>query len=56
MEKKTRYTMLDKSGREMYHSDSFLGFIGTTILAQLLGILFLFVIAAIVCGIASIFN
>ena len=55
MERKTRYTMVDKRGREMYHSDSFLGFIGTTILVHLLGIIFLMIIAAVVCGIASIF-
>lgn len=55
MERKTRYTMVDKRGREMYHSDSFLGFIGTTFIVHLLGILFLSAIAAVICGIASIF-
>lgn len=56
MERKTRYTMVDKRGREIYHSDSFLGFIGTTILVHLLGIFFLMIIAGVVCGISSIFN
>lgn len=56
MKRKTRYTMYDKRGREMYHSDSFLGFIGTTIGAQLLGILLIIVVAAVICGIGSLFS
>ena len=56
MDRKTRYTMVDKRGREMYHSDSFLGFLGTTILVHLLGIIFLMSIAAVICGISSIFS
>lgn len=56
MERKTRYTMVDKRGRELYHSDSFLGFIGTTILAHLFGIFIMIIIAAIICGIASLFS
>lgn len=55
MERKTHYTMVGKSGREMYHSNSFLGFIGTTVIVHLLGILFLSAIAAVICGIASLF-
>lgn len=56
MEKKTRYTMVDKLGNEIYHSDSFLGFIGKTIVTNILGALALFIIGCIVCGIASLFN
>lgn len=56
MKSKTRYTMVDKTGREIYHSDSFWGFIGTTIMVQLLGILFILVGGVVVSGIASLFN
>lgn len=56
MEKKTRYTMVDKLGNEIYHSDSFLGFIGMTILTSLAGAVVIAIIGAIVCGIASLFN
>lgn len=56
METKTRYTMVNKRGEEIYHSNSFLGFIGSTILVQMLSIFSLMIIAAIICGIASIFS
>ena len=56
MEKTTRYTMVDKTGREIYHSDSFLGFIGTTFLADFIGLIFALILAMIVCGISSIFS
>lgn len=55
MEKKTRYTVVNKMGKEVYHADSYLGFVGKTILVQLLSCLALAVIAMIICGIASIF-
>lgn len=56
MEKKTRYKMVDKLGNEIYHSDSFLGFIGMTIVSGLLGAVAIGLIGMIVCGIASLFN
>ena len=56
MEKKTRYTMFDKLGNEIYHSDSFLGFIGMSILSCLGGAVAIAIIGVIVCGIASLFN
>lgn len=56
MEKKTRYTMVNKRGEEIYHFDSFLGFIGSTILVGLLAFVGLSVIAAICCWIGSFFN
>ena len=56
METKTRYTMVNKRGEEIYHSNSFLGFIGSTILVQILSFFFLTIVAAIICGIASLFN
>ena len=56
MKNKTRYTMINKRGEEIYHSDSFWGFIGSTIMAQLIGCAILVVIALVICGIASIFN
>ena len=56
METKTRYTMVNKRGEEIYHSTSFLGFIGSTILAQLLGVIMFLVFIAIISGIASLFS
>ena len=56
METKTRYTMVNKRGEEIYHSNSFLGFIGSTILAQLLGGIMFLIFVAIISGIASFFN
>ena len=56
METKTRYTMVNKRGEEIYHADSFLGFIGSTILVQLVSFITIAIIAAIVCGIGSIFS
>lgn len=56
MASKTRYTMVNKRGEDLYHSDSFLGFIGSTILVYLFSILALTFIAMIICGIGSIFS
>ena len=56
METKTRYTMVNKRGEEIYHSNSFLSFIGSTILAQLLGGIMFLIFVAIISGIASLFN
>ena len=53
---KTRYTMVNKRGEEIYHSDSFLGFIGSTIIVQFMSVFAIMFIAMIICGIASIFN
>jgi len=56
MKTKTRYTMVNKSGEEIYHADSFLGFIGSTILVQLMSLIVITIIAAIFCGIGSLFS
>ena len=56
MEKKTRYTVVNKFGREIYHSDGYGNFVKDTFLAQISGIVILIVIAAVVCGIASLFS
>ena len=56
METKTRYTMVNKRGVEIYHADSFLGFIRSTILVQLVSFITIAIVAAIVCGIGSIFS
>lgn len=53
---KTRYTMVSKTGNEIYSADSFMGFIGMTILTNILSALVLVVIAAVFCGIGSLFN
>ena len=56
MERKTRYTMVDKRGKELYSSDSFLGFIGSTIIVQIGSAIVIAIIAAVICGIASLFS
>lgn len=56
MERKTRYTVVDKRGKELYSSNGFLGFVGSTILIQLGAVLALIFIAGVVCGIASLIS
>ena len=56
MESKTRYTMVNKRGEEIYHSDSFWGFIGSTILIRLMSMAVIGIIGMIIGGIASLFN
>jgi len=56
METKTRYTMVNKRGEEIFHSNSFLGFIGSTILAYIMSFFAIMIIAMIICGLGSIFS
>ena len=56
METKTRYTMVNKRGEEIYHSNSFLGFIGSTILVYFMTFFAIMFFAMILCGIGSIFS
>ncbi len=56
METKTRYTMVNKRGEEMIHSDSFLGFCGSIIILSLTAFVILLIVAAICCGIGAIFS
>ena len=56
MTTKTRYRMVDKRGNEIYHSDSFLGFIGMTIITIFGSAIAIMILGGIVCGIASIFG
>lgn len=56
MEIKTRYTMVDKSGKEIYHSDSFFGFIGTAFLVNTMSVVVISIIGAVICGISSLFG
>ena len=56
MDTKTRYTMVNKRGEEIYHSDSFWGFVGSTILIGLLSVIALAIIGGIFCTIGSLFN
>lgn len=56
METKTRYTMVNKMGEEIYHADSFLGFIGSTILVHFISIFAIMFFAMIICGISSLFS
>ncbi|MBP3552767.1 MAG: hypothetical protein J6K05_06295 [Bacteroidaceae bacterium] len=52
-EKKTRYVVTNKRGEEIYHSDSFLGFVISTIVVTMGSMFVLLIIAVIVCGIGS---
>ena len=56
MATKTRYTMVDKSSNEIYHADSFLGFIGMTIVTVFGSAIAICILGGIVCGISSIFG
>lgn len=56
MKKETRYTLVNRNGEEIFHSNSFLGFIAYYIATVLLIILIIAIIGAIICGIASIFD
>ena len=56
METKTRYTMFNKSGEEIFHADSFMGFVGGILMTQLIMIVVITAVGAVVCGIASLFG
>ena len=56
MERKTRYTVVDKRGKELYSSNSFWGFVGSTIIVQLGSAVVIAIIAAVISGISSIFS
>ena len=56
METKTRYTMVGKDGREIFHADSFMGFIGGILMTQFILFVVITAIGAVVCGIASLFG
>lgn len=56
METNTRYTMVGKDGKEIFHADSFMGFIGGMLMTQLIMIVIITFIGLVVCGIASIFG
>ena len=48
METKTRYSMVGKNGREIFHADSFMGFISGVLMIQLLMIVVITAIGAVV--------
>jgi hypothetical protein len=54
--KKNRYVVVDKRGKEIYHSDGFFSFIFDTFINCLLSGLAIAAIGSVVCGIASIFG
>lgn len=56
METKTRYTMVGKDGREIFHADSFMGIIGGMVFTQLMVCIVISLIGAVICGIASLFG
>lgn len=56
MAKKTRYVLVDKRGYEIFSANSFLGYIGGLCAITFGSVIFIAIIAAIICGIASLFN
>ena len=56
METTTRYTMANTRGEDTYHANSFLGFIGSTILVYFMAFFAIMFFAMILCGIGSIFS
>ena len=56
MATKTRYTMVGKDGREVFHADSFMGFVGGMLMGQLMFIIVVTIIGGVICGIASLFG
>lgn len=53
---KKRYTMVGKTGNEIYSADSFAGFIGMTFVTCLLSFITIALVGTIVCGISSIIS
>lgn len=51
-----RYIMVDKSGKEIFHSDSFCRFIGTAILTTFFALLAIALIGAVISGILNILS
>ena len=56
MRKKTRHTLVDKRGNEVFSSDSFLGFIGGYVLISIGSCIVIAIIGSIICGISSLFE
>ena len=57
MEKKTtRYTLVGKTGNEIFSANSFLGYVGGLIVIAIGSCVFIAIIAAIICGIGSLFK
>jgi len=56
MTKKTRHTLVDKRGNEIFSSDSFGGFIGGLFAMMIGAFVILTIIALIFCGIGSLFK
>ena len=52
---KKKYVMYSKSGRQIMEADSFLGFIGQTLLASILGPLMVMIPVAIIISIIELF-
>ena len=52
---KTKYVMYSKSGRQILEADSFLGFIGQTVLASIFGPLMIMIPVAIIISIIDLF-
>lgn len=51
----TKYVMYSKSGRQIMEADSFLGFIGQTVLASILGPLMIMIPVVIILSIIELF-
>lgn len=56
MDKKTRYTLVGKTGNEIFSANSFMGYVGGLIVIGIGSCVFIAIIGAIICGIASLFK
>lgn len=56
MGEKRRHVLIDKTGREIFSANSFLGFIGMLLGTVLFAFIIIMIIAGIFCGIGSLFK
>lgn len=56
MKKETRYTLVNKRGETIFSSNSFIGYIGGLIVTILGAFVIIMIIAAIFCGLGSLFK
>lgn len=56
MKTNTRYTLVSRSGNEIFSANSFIGFICMMYINALLTAIAFAILGGIICGIASLFN
>lgn len=52
----TRYVMINKTGNQMYSSDSMIGFWASTLFITFLSIIVMAAVAFVLCTMASLFS